>query len=293
MSATNPTFGEIRFQCQKRFAGIDPDLLDSLINERYRRALRRLDWQRLRVQAVLQTAAAYNTGTVTVTHGSTAVILADGIWAAAMTGRAIRIAERDEYYQFTRLTDTTGTLDRPYEGEDNLAAGYSIWQHVYPLPGDVARLLTMRVFGSDQDLDQVSQESLDEQDATRSDLGTPERYALHMDDLSTPPRQQVELHPGPDEELSIPFWYTQDPAMFGEDDAADFLAPWLNPEEIYLGVEADVRRLEKDYPGSQFAEQVAGGVASQTNQAEARRIGPLPIKMAAIYTRHNRRRWQR
>lgn len=59
MSATNPTFGEIRFQCQKRFPGLDADLLDSYINERYRRILRRGDWQRLRVQGGGQHGAAF------------------------------------------------------------------------------------------------------------------------------------------------------------------------------------------------------------------------------------------
>jgi hypothetical protein len=293
MSATNPTFGEIRFQCQKRFPGQDPDVLDSLINERYRRALRRLDWQRLKVQAVLQTVAEYNTGTVTVTKGSTAIALADGSWTSAMSGRAIRIGSDDAFYQFAQTGAFSGTLDRPYEGEDSTDVEYSIWQAIYVLPSDLNQLQSMRVFGSGRDLDQVSQEDLDEQDAARTDLGTPERYALHMDDLSTPPRRQVELYPGPDELLSIPFWYTQDPELFGSGDTGDFIAPWLNPDEIYLGVEADVRRGEKDYAGAQLAEQLRGVTAAETNQAECRRIGPQPLKMASMYTRHNRRRWQR
>lgn len=302
MSATNLTFGEIRMQCVKRFPGVDPDVLDSLINERYRRALRRLDWQRLRVQAVLQTAAPYETGILTVAKGSTGLTLADDLtilpvvhaaWTSVMSGRAIRIAERDEYYQFTQTGALTGTLDRGYEGEDDADAGYSIWQAIYVLPSDLAQLHSMRVFGSALDLDQTTQEALDEQDAARTSYGTPERYALHMDDLSTPPRRQVELHPGPDELLSIPFWYTQDPELFGAGDTGDFLAPWLNPDEIYLGVEADVKRLAENYVGAQLAEQLRGVSASEANQSECRRIGPQPLKMAPMYTRHNRRRWQR
>lgn len=293
MSATTLTFGEIRLQCEKRFPGVDVDIRDSLINERYREALRRLDWTRLRVQSVLQTVEAYETGTVTCTNGSTALTLADGAWTSAMSGRAIRIGEDTAYYQFTQTGTLTGTLDRVYEGEDDTDATYKIWQAVYVLPADLAQLHSMRVFDSELDLDQVSQEALDEMDPTRELYGDPERYALHMDDLSTPPRRQVELHPGPEEAISIPFWYTQDPQLFANGDTGDFIAPWLNPNEIYLGVEADVRRLEKDYAGAQIAEQSRGLSAFNSNQAENRRIGAQPLKMHPIYTRHNRARWQR
>jgi hypothetical protein len=292
MSATNPTFGEIRMQCRKRFAGqVDADVLDSLINERYRRALRRLDWQRLKVQAWLETVVPYETGTLAVSEGGTALVGTDTVWTAAMTGRSIRIAGRDEWYTFTRTGALTGTIDRAYEGDDETAASYSIWKNVYVLPAACFRLLSMRILGDPQDLDQVSQEALDEMDPSRSDTGTPQRYALHQDDSSSPPCQQVELHPVPDEEIGIPYWYTQDPTLFANDDTGDFIAPWLNPDEIYLGVESDVLRLGKDYSGAQLAEALHGGVAKEDNQAECRRIGPQPLKMASMYTRHNRRRW--
>jgi hypothetical protein len=114
-----------------------------------------------------------------------------------------------------------------------------------------------------------------------------------MDDLSTPPRVQVELNPIPEEVLAVPFWYTQDPELFDAGDTGDFFAPWLDPDEILLAVEGLARRLEKDYAGAQLAEGLRQSVATETNEAENRRIGPQPIKMSGYYTRHNRRRWQR
>lgn len=292
MSATQLTFGEIRFQCQKRFPGVDPDVLDSLINERYRRVLRRGDWQRLKVQAVLQTVEPYETGTLAVAKGSTALVGTDTVWTDAMSGRAIRIANGEEYYQFTRTAGTTGTLDRAYEGEDETAATYSIWQNIFPLPADLFVLHSMRVLGYPADLDQVSQEQLDERDPNRASEGTPNCYSPHMDDASTPPRMQVEVFPIPDEAIAIPFWYTQDPTLFSASGTALFVAAWLEPAAIYDGVEADVRRLEKDYAGFDRAEALFNVHLIEMFGAEARRRGPQSIKMHPQYTRHNRRRWQ-
>jgi uncharacterized protein YbdZ (MbtH family) len=293
MSATNPTFGEIRFQCQKRLPGVDPDVLDSLINERYRRVLRRGDWQRLRVQAWLQTVAPYATGTLAVTQGSTALTGTDTVWTAPMTGRSIHIAGRNEFYTFTRTGDTTGTLERAYEGEDETEATYSIWKSVYALPAGLSVLHSMRALESPADLDQVSQEQLDEMDPDRSAQGTPARYAHYTDDASTPPCPQVELHPVPDAAMGIPYWYTQDPTLFAASGTSGFLAPWLNPDVIYAGVKADVRSLEKDYTGERLAEEMFNTHLIEMFGAEARRLGPQRIKMAPQYTRHNRARWQR
>jgi len=294
MSATQLTFGEIRFQCQKRFPGLDPDLLDSYINERYRRILRRGDWQRLRVQAVLQTVAPYETGTLAATKGSASITGTDTVWTEAMSGRAIRIAAGDEYYQLTYVSPTSGTLDRAYEGEGATAAVYSIWQNVYVLPADLSVLHSIRVLGSPRDLDQITQEELDERAANRSTVGTPDCYAPHMADLSTPPRGQVELYPIPDRVMALPFWYTQDPTLFSASQTSSFIAAWLNPDALYCGVEAEIRRqLEKDYVGAQAAEGMFSLHLSEMFAAEARRIPARQIKMAERFTRHNVRRWTR
>ncbi len=291
MSATNPTFGEVRFQCQKSWPGVDPDILDSYLNERYRRVLRKLPWQRLRVQAVLQTVAPYTTGTLDVANGSTALTLTDGTFSADMSGRAIRIAAGNEYYQFTYASPTAGTLDRGYEGTTDAVATFSIWQNIYVLPADLRILHSMRVLGAPWDMDQISQEQLDEQAPHRGLYGTPSRYATHMDDASTPPRRQVELYPIPDAVLAIPFWYTQDPTLFAASSTASFFAPWLIPDVLYAGVEAEALGKEKDYAGADRAELRFAQVLAEMLMEEARRIGPRRLKMAEKYTRHNRQRW--
>jgi hypothetical protein len=291
MSATNPTFGEIRHQCQIRWPGVGLDLLDSWINERYRRILRRGDWKRSRIEAVLQTVAPYSTGTVAITTATTNLTLTSGTWTSGMTGRKIRIAARNEYYTFTYASASTGTIDRNYEGDTATEAAYSIWQNIYALPAACRNLRSMRVFSAAKDMDEVSQESLDEYAAARLTEGTPDRYALHEDDSSSPPVQQVELYPIPDEILSIAYWYSQDPTLFSA--TATILPAWLNPSALYHGVEAEALRKAKDYAGSDRAEALFLNDLNEMFIDEARRTPPVEIKMAPRHTAHRVRRWNR
>lgn len=286
MSVDNRTFGEIRFALHKEFPGLDQDLLDLWIVERYRDILQALAWRRLRVQSVIQTPAAYDTGTVSVTEGSDTVTLSDGTWTSAMTGRTFRVAGENEYYQFTYVGASSGTLDRNYEGDDDTAAEYKIAQSVYVLPPDCRELHSIRVLGAPRDLDQWSQEMLDEAAPHRSAYGKPVAYAPHMENASSPSRQQVELYPIPDDVYGLPFWYTQEPTLFTASDTSDFFAPWLLPNALIEHVRSIALRKEKDYTGAQFATAEAARAFATMRATEARRIGSTPMKMAPKFTRH-------
>src|ERR1035437_10274292 len=133
-------------------------------------------------------------------------------WGTEMRGRAFRVAGRSEFYEFTWLTATTGTLDRPYEGTTSATAGYSIFQNVYPLPAD-CRLVNDDAF-SDMygPMVRFTHGELNESDPSRIQTGTPRAWASYMDDSSTPPRMQVEIWPIPDVAIGIPFTYVGDAA---------------------------------------------------------------------------------
>lgn len=290
MSVSNRTFGELRFQLQKEFPGLDPDKLDFWITERYRDILRSLTWRRLRVQAVIQTPAAYETGTVAVTNGADTVALTGGAFTSAMTGRAIRIAADNEYYQFTFVGATSGTLDRNYEGDTDTAATYKIAQPVYVLPADCRQLHSIRVLGLPRDLDQWSQEQLDEASPHRSRYGKPVAYAPHMDNASSPSRMQVELYPIPDEVLDLPYWYTQEPTLFEASGTSDFFAAWLLPNALVESVRQLALRMDKDYVGAREAGREAAAAFDVMQREEAKRIGTTPLKMTPAFTRHRIRR---
>lgn len=290
MSVTNLTFGELRFQCQKRHSGLDPDVLDSYINERYRRLVRRVPWQRLKIQSVIPTVAEYTAGTVAVTLGSDAITGTDTVWTAEMDGRCIRFGSDAAYYEFSYASATTGVLDRDYEGASDALASYSIWQNIFPLPADCRQLVTIRVTDVARDLDQVSAEELDEMAATRTSTGNPILYALHMDDGSAPPRQQVEVYPVPIEVTALPFWYIQDPAMFDISETSSYFPTWINPNVIYDGVAADVCGKEKDYAGKKLYEADFLRGMNEMLAAECERTPGAQIQMAERFTRHRDRR---
>lgn len=294
MSATNLTFGEVRGQLAQRFPSATLSQLTSFLNERYRRVARSLRWVDLSLQAVLQTIAPYETGTLAATSGSASITGTGTTWTSAMSGRGIRIGSDNAYYQFTYASATTATLDRTYEGDTATAAEYKIWQSIYPLAADVRTLKSMRVTSCPYDLDPVSQEELDERDAARLTYGTPSCYALHMPDLSTPARRQVELWPIPDDAFGVPFWYVQDPTLFAVGDTATYLPTYLSPTVLYQGVEADVKRIvEKDLAAAREAEGLYRESLSEMRSEEADRRPQTRMKLAERYTEHRRRRWTR
>lgn len=279
------TLGEIRFRLTKAYPGIDPDLIDGWINDRYTQILDALPWQRLEVEAILQTTAPYRDGTVTVTAGSTAVTGASTVWTAAMSARSFRVDGRSEIYTFTRTGDATGTLDRAYEGDNAAGAAYSIFQRVYTLPAD-CRLLEDDAFSDFElgPLGRLSRKQLNDSAPGRPASGTPQVWASYMEDASTPPRMQIELYPIPDEARGIPYRYTKEQASLSS--AATTLQAWLRPAPLIEGVSADcLNHLEK-YAGADRKEARFGALVNDMKRNEAANRGGQAIRAAGWMTRH-------
>lgn len=290
MSVNFITFGEAQFQCQKRHPGVDADILQNFINERYRRIARRIPWQSMKIQDVIATVAEYTTGTVSVALGSDAIVGTGTIWTSAMSGRSIRFGNDDAYYEFTYESSGVGSLDRDYEGTSDTDVTYSIWKNVFALASDCRDLLSIRSMSGGRDLDQVSMEELDEMDPKRTLTGNPIRYALHMDDRSTPRNQQVEVHPIPTEVTALPYWYIQDPTLFDVADTSSYFHPWLNPDVLYSGVAADVLLREKDYAGATLCEQKFSIGMNEMLANECARMPGVQIQMAERFNRHRTNR---
>jgi hypothetical protein len=282
------TYGDLKFRLTQQFPGLSLDLIEGWINDRYFEILGELPWQRLQISSQLVTTAPFTDGTVAVTNGSTTLTLAGGAWVAAMSGLGFRTTGRSEFYEFTYVSSTSGRLDRPYEGPTAAAAGYSIFQSVYPLPAD-CRLLQDDAFSSRfGPMLRMSHGELNVSDPSRLATGTPSSWAVYMDDGSTPPRLQVELNPIPDRAVGIPFTYFSDAGALS--DTSTILQVWMQPSALVEGVVAKIKRHLKDYVGSQLAAADAKAALANMRTSEAQGMGPAHMKLDSYFTAHRRRR---
>lgn len=289
--------GTLRFRLSKAFPGVDADLIDGWIGDVYDEILAVLPWSRTAVHSILRTTAPYDTGTVSLVEGSADVILDDGVWSNDMTGRAFRVAPRNEYYEFTYASPTTGTLDRPYEGPSAGAAGYSIFQTVYPLPADVRSIEddAFGTFGAWWTQGPVQRSSRAELrmlgvafDSSAYGWG-PIRWATYMEDSSVPPRQQIEFWPIPTAAIGIPFTYYAEAPAIGED-SSRIMQLWMQPSALIEGTTAKIKRHLQDYAGGREHDAQYQRAVSLMIGEEARRMGGMQMELADYYTSHRRRR---
>lgn len=286
------TIGTLKFRLTKMFPGVDIDVIEGFIADRYSEILHELPWSRLEKTTILQTTAPYTAGTVALTNGSAAVTLTSGTWTSGMTSFAFRVAGRDEIYTFTYVSGTTGTLDRAYEGSGVTAAGYSIFQYVYRMPADCRQLddgafseftlgpLAMLSFGE-------LQRAFPSFPAT----GSPRIWAPYMDDSSSPPRVQVALYPVPDTSIGIPLTYTSEGTTPTASSA--ITAVWMEPASALVeGVMGKICGcpLVKDYGGATFHATNAAMALKTMRNAESNRIGPAKMELPDHYTSHRARR---
>ena len=110
------------------------------------RVCSRWDWTFLMEWTFFTTVAPYETGTVSINAGDTAVTGVSTVFTAAMVGRKIRFGSEQAYYTIaSRSADTAIVLDQPYQGSSNLSGStYSIYQDEYRLAADMDHYKIMR-----------------------------------------------------------------------------------------------------------------------------------------------------
>lgn len=300
------TYGQLRLLIQKENVGADLELVDSYIQNRYTEILDQLPWKRQEADSVIQSPASYQTGTVAITQGSTALVGTGTTWTAAMTGLMIRIANTEEYYQFTYVSATTATIDRGWEQPTGTLLAYRIDQAVYLLPSDCRILrgvtpLHDRTHG----LRRVTPVELMKIAPQRRSYGAPEVYCQTWDSFSDPPQMQVELYPVPDAPNSagvtpsfvcdIAFDASQFSAATNITSAS--LLPWVRPAALQAAVRADFLRLAKDWTGATAMDTRAKELVQAMLKINAAQRGPQQIRTAEQFRRQdpNRRhgRWHR
>lgn len=288
------TWGQIRLLLQQSFPGVSLDTIDEKINSRYALILSLLDWKGLEKSGTIETVAAIDTGTVTLTNGSEAVSGAGTNWTSAITGMQLELPDRPELYTVTFVDATALVLDRPFEGPTSPSGGggYTLLQSIYALPKDCRnlRVITNPVTG--RELIQKSELGFAEQIGFPRMEGVAEMY-IPQPDLIDPNTgfvlaQQIRLYPLPRLARGYPIVYEQ--MAPGFDGANTSLGPlqFVSDAALLAGCKADLE-LEKETPNMAKVQGYEAGFQKQFTgmlHVENDKRPSVPLRMHPAYTRH-------
>ena len=158
----------------------------NLINTALFRISRESSWRQLRRKSTITTVTSYTegTGAATVTEDSTAfsvtgaTFLTDGI----LVGRYIKFGGSTKYYKIDTITsETEGTLDKAYDGDDATDESYEIMpQEEYNLPVQVSHRMFMwhREWGYPRQLSFVTDQTFYGQGIDDITIGIPTHYKM-------------------------------------------------------------------------------------------------------------------
>lgn len=288
------TYGQLRLAVQKENLGTDLELLDSYIQDAYTEILDLVPWKRQEAESTFQAPPSYAVGTITATQGSAAITGVGTTWTTAMTGLMIRVDNQSEYYQFTYVSATSGTLDRPFEQPSASGLAYRIDQSVFLLSSDCRILRGIKpLHNFGRPLERMTPSELDAFAPQRLRYGTPTIYAPTWDSFSDPPQMQVELYPIPDSPdsagatLSWVADYVFDAADIDATQTGASLLPWVRPAALKAAVKAKVLALGKDYTGAAYWNDKAAELVQVMLRNNAMQRGPQEIRMAPEYRRRN------
>jgi len=166
-------------------------------------------------RAVITVADDYNTGYVTVTKNSTAVIetgaAGDTAWTSDMEGRAFSILSTGGSYRIAEVTGAAAmTLETAWENETLTSQAYVIAQDRYELPADFSDFVTAVLEGPTTrklDIERPS-EIISQRYSNRLrplTTGTPSRITVY--DRDDGGNWQIELDPFPDDEYRVVITY--------------------------------------------------------------------------------------
>lgn len=188
---------------------------------------------------------------------------------------------RNESYGFTYATDTTGTLDRAYEGDTATAAAYQLYQNVYALPDDyagpVGDAANQRLA---IELRYCDHASINAMDPARRRVGEPFFYAEASP--ASDGTRQAELYPVPQFAASYPFRYVRALARYAQTDTAVAIPAWISIPCLMAGVRADL--------GQKDQAAVYEYELSQMRKQDASARGVQKLRMAPVFARHRMER---
>lgn len=171
-------------------------------------------------RGALITHAPYSDGTVTITAAArTTVTGASTLWNTAVTGFGFNNARAGGKMKFSGLSeistvsavggDTAITLETSYTGTALSASSYTYYEDEYALTSDFLRFVDINMFSTDLNIPLMGPQDFRRQFGRNDIAGRPSHATQIQLGYSgtTAPRHRVLLHPYPNREYAIPYWY--------------------------------------------------------------------------------------
>jgi hypothetical protein len=292
------TWGNLRLILQTGAPGVSLDLLDSWLNARYEALLESTDWTGLKAHATIQTQAAYQSGTdtVTLTVGSAAVVGVGTAWTSDITGRSFYRPGDTVVYTATYVSATSLTLDRPYESNGGDAAGvvyagsaYVFMTNVYSLPSDCRSVVEVLDPVTGLPMASFTSAGLDASAGSRARVGDPHAWDAWDDsaESSPPVLHQIEFFPPPLRARGIPLEYLKATLGFDGGNTAGSPVPFLSSRVLLDGVRADIALYQNNFNAAKGYEALYQDELARLLRLEhAQRRKITALKMADRFTRH-------
>ena len=221
------TFDELRDELQStlRTGGTDTEVgkcgmaLNKALRQMHISPGHKFPWAERR--AILITHAPYVTGTVSLTTATSRLILTgtDTLWATAVTGfgfnnvraggKLVLGGTQEVYTVDTVTSDTSLTLQSRYTGDDLSGNTYRYFEDEYSLTADFLRFVDVANFSADSKIPLLGRTEFRNL-WTRNDITGKPKLATQVQlgfVSTTLPQHRIVLHPAPDNEYSIPYWY--------------------------------------------------------------------------------------
>lgn len=190
--------------------GNNATLLGDYLNWAGRRIWNRYAWPDRQASGTVTTVAPYNTGTVEVTNGSTAITFTGSTLTSGMAGRKFTVALGGPWYRLSSVNTGAGTavLDRAYNETTDSASSFYIYQDEYDLVASVmgtvedVRIHSSAARGS---LRTASLRLLDDAQFLPTQIGVTTSYAPTV--RTTAGRCRIKVWPIPDATYWIEYRY--------------------------------------------------------------------------------------
>lgn len=279
------TFGQIRLRLSQEFPGVNPDLLNSVINGAYGDILDARDWSQLKTSSSVVTTAPYQAGTVTATNLSATLTGLSTAWTSAVNGLSIVIGGTGNRYTVTFVSGTSVTLDRVYEGDTTSGASYTMFVDEYALSTNVKSISRIKNQTTGVDLyGPLNRGAVLTMPFT---TGEPAYFAQGLPTGSNPVYQTVVLWPIPSKRSTLNVEYQTLALGFDGRNTGDSPLPWINAEAIIQGA---AMKLEKDAGEFQRRTMLYREALGDIHGQENYKVAPVRVTPHRKFTQHEGKR---